>query len=476
MSEETWKPHPGMQENAIRRWEFEVFLGGAAGPGKTDVILMKPLYCIDFQRFRGVIFRRTFPELEEIIDRTKNWYPLYGGEYSESKSRWRFPSGAIIKLSHMQHEDDKYRHQGKEYQYIGFDEATKFTPTQYLYLFSRARSTDPRIPIQIYAASNPGGIGHQFIKDRFKIGLGEHGQTIYDEKSGFSRIFIPGLLDDNPSLTVNDPTYIQRLDMLPEIERMRLRFGVWDAFEGQVFQELNKNIHGCEPFDIPPEWERFRSFDWGYSAPFSVGWWAVDFDGRLYRYREWYGAKNDGSGKWQGIKMSDSEIARGIRKIEEDAGEWGKVRPGPADPSIWSKKHSKQGVIGPSTAEEMGRDGIHFIRADNDRIGGKRQVHSRLRLDDTGGAKISIFHSCTDFWRTFPLLSEDPKNPEDVNTEFEDHIYDEVRYACMYKPIRPRPAIQSDAGSFQSERRKYIKAKQYAVRHGVSLTAAYGRV
>lgn len=461
-----------MQENACRRWEFEVFLGGAAGPGKTDVIVMEALRNVRHRGYRAVIFRRTFPELEEIIDRTKEWYPTYDGDYREGKHRWYFPSGATILLSHMQHEDDKKKHQGKEYQYIGFDEATHFTPTQYLYLFSRARSKDASIPVRVRAASNPGGVSHQFFKDRFKIGLVTPGTTIYDEKTGLSRVFVPGLLEDNPTLLLNDPAYLQRLELLPEVERMRLRYGVWDAFEGQVFSELNKDVHGIGPFDIPPEWERFRTFDWGYSAPFSVGWWAVDFDGRLYRYREWYGGKDDGSGTVKGLRLSDVEIARGVREREQ--GE--RVKPGPADPSIWSRKRSKDGIIGPSTAEEMAKEGIHWIKADNDRIGGKRQVHHRLRMGDDGRPQIYIFHSCKDFWRTLPLLQEAPNNPEDVNTEQEDHCYDEVRYACMFRPVKSKPVIQPDVGSFQYERRKYIRAKQYAARHGCSLTAAYGRV
>ena len=469
---DTWKPHSGMQEDACRRWEFEVFLGGAAGPGKTDVIIMEALRYVNFQNYRGVIFRRTFPELEEIIDRTKNWYPGYDGNYKEGQHRWFFPSGATIKLDHMQHERDKYRHRGKEYQFVGFDEATGFSPTQYLYLFSRCRSTDPRIPVRVMAGSNPGDIAHQFFKDRFRIGQVDPRTTIYDEKSGLSRIFIPGLLDDNPTLMDNDPTYLARLDMLPEIERMRLRYGIWDAFEGQVFQELNQQIHGCEPFDIPPEWERFRTFDWGYSAPYSIGFWAVDFDGVLYRYHEIYGSKDDGSGDHRGVKQSDAEICREIKRVDG----WERIRPGPADPSIWSKRRNKDGVLGPSTAEEMSREGIHWLKADNDRIGGKRQVHTRLRVDSEGRPRIVIFNSCKDFWRTFPVLREDPGNPEDVDTKQEDHIYDEFRYACMFRPIKPQPVRQPDYGSFQYERRKYIRAKQMAMRGGMSLAAAYGKV
>ena len=463
-----------MQTKACVRWEPEIFLGGAAGPGKTDFLVMEALRYIGKAKYRGVIFRRTYPELEEIIDRTKQWYPSLGGLYSESKTRWRFPSGAIVKLSHLQHENDKHRHQGKEYQYVAFDEATHFTPTQYLYMFSRARSVDASIPIRILAASNPGGVSHAFFRERFKIGLIPPGTTIRDEVTGMARVYIPGLLEDNPTLLLNDPDYLHRLDMLPEIERMRLRYGIWDAFEGQVFSELNAEVHGCEPFDVPPEWERFRTFDWGYSAPFSVGWWAVDYEGRLYRYREWYGGKDDGSGAVKGLKLTDVEIAREILKQERTNRE--RVRPGPADPSIWSARRSKDGVIGPSTAEEMSREGCHWIKADNDRIGGKRQVHARLRLQDDGRPSIHIFNTCKDFWRTFPLLREDEDNPEDVDTKQEDHVYDEVRYACAFRPIRPQKREASDAGSFQAERRRLIAARKESRRRGITLHEAYRRV
>lgn len=471
-----WYPHPGFQQNVCSRWEFEVFAGGAAGPGKTDLLIMEAARHVDNPNYKAVLFRRTFPQLQEIIDRCHKYYPLIDAktDYRAGEHRWYWPSGATINLSHMQYDASKYDHQGKEYQFLGFDELTQFLPTQYLYLFSRVRSTDQTIPARVRATSNPGGVGHQFTKDRFKIGLVEPGETIWDERSGLSRVFIPGLLEDNPSLSENDPGYLDRLELLPEVERQRLRFGIWDAFEGQVFQELNQKVHGFPRMhELPQDWEYFRSFDWGYSKPFSVGWWGVDFDNNLYRVRSWYGNREDVDDKDVGLKMSDVEIARGIKKREAEMGV--RVKPGPADPSIWSKNPRKS-VKGPPTAEVMQREGIIWLKGDNDRLNGKRQLHHRLQLNDEGLPTVFFSNDDEHFWRTMPLLRENERNPEDVDTASEDHIYDEVRYALMSRPMKPHVTTRSTVGTFQHERSKLIRAKAIAARYGVSLHDAYGKV
>jgi hypothetical protein len=376
----------------------------------------------------------------------------------------------------MQHEHDKYNHRGQQYQYAGFDELTEFSITQYLYIFSRVRSPHDRsiIPM-VRSASNPGDIGHGWVKERF-ITITDPEKTYIDPETGLSRIYIPGLLEDNPYIFKNDPDYENRLKALPEIDYKRLRYGIWDAFEGQVFGELNKDVHSYNPKDlqIPPEWHKFRSFDWGYATPGVIGWWAVDFDGKLYRYREWYIAKRDEQKRaWAGLRMSATEIARGIK--EREKGEV--VRPGPADPSIWSKRVRKDKTVGPSVAEEMAREGIHWLPGDNDRILGKHQFHSRLRKDEEGLPMVLISEECEHWWRTIPEIRESPLNPEDVDTDQEDHIYDETRYFFMFRPLRPQVQVQGPpAGSFMAERQKYIQAKRYAEKRGISMSQAYGRM
>jgi hypothetical protein len=473
-----WKPHPGPQTEFCSRGEFEVLYGGAAGPGKTDCLIIEATRFVHNTNYRALLIRRTFPQLQEIIDRCREYYPTLGGVYRATEHRWYFPSGSFIRLGHMQHETDKYDYQGHEYQYIGFDEATQFSGDQYLYLFSRCRSTDQDIPARIRSATNPGGIGHRFFKERF-VDVGPEQTTYIDPVTGLSRAFIPGRLSDNPTLIDNDPGYIQRLRALPQIERMRLEEGIWDIFEGQVFTELSQRVHGCEPFPVPPEWEKFVAFDWGYARPFSVGWYAIDFDGIIYRYREWYGSKEGQESL--GLRMTAIEVARGIMEREKE-----KVRYRVADPACWNQTIKKDKTIGPSVIEDMSKEGLQFIKADNNRMLGKLQVHQRLRVEEekdqegnitSEHPQVVIFNNCKHFWTTMESLREDPRNPEDVDTDQNDHVYDEFRYALMSRPIISKhKAPGPPPGSFAAERSRLIRAKKYAQKYGVSLAAAYQRI
>ena len=487
----SWIAHDGAQEEFLQRTEFEVLFGGAAGPGKTDCLIAAMTRDIQHPNYHGLICRRTFPQLREIIDRCHSRYPGLGGVYRATDKRWIFPSGSRIDLGHMQHEDDKYNYHGSEFQKIAIDEVTKFSETQYLYLFSRVRTTDPDISCQIISATNPGGVGHNFIRDRFQPG-DRDGKTYYDPKTGLSRVFIPATVEDNPTLFETDPEYVARLEALPELERKRQLLGIWDAFEGQIFTELLQSIQGYEDFDIPPEWERFCVLDWGYARPFSVGWYAVDYDGIIYRFREWYGSKRDRDGRadserWnEGLKMQAWEVAKEMLRIEMVAGE--KITRRIADPSIWGKHPDfrKKEARGPTIEEDFAAEGVYFTKADNDRIAGKQQVHKRLKpeieVDEETGevisqqANIMIANSCKNFWRTMPLLHEAKNNPDDIDTDQEDHIYDDFRYACMSRPMSPKKVVRINPDSFQAARTRLIRAKKMAKRCGISVSQAYGRI
>lgn len=476
-----WQPHPGPQWEFCSRGDFEVLFGGAAGPGKTDCLIMEATRYVEHPRYRAIILRRTFPQLQEIIDRSRTWYPVINekADYRSGDKRWYWPSGAFIQFGHMQHEDDKYNYQGKEFHFIGFDEVTQFTETQYLYLHSRARSTIPEIPVRIRCTTNPGGVGHVWCKKRF-VDIAPPGVTYIDPKSGQSRVFIPAKVTDNPTLVENDPAYIARLEALPEIEKLRLLHGVWDVFEGQVFTELSDRTHGCDDFPIPPEWERIMVFDWGYARPFCALWFAIDFDGTMYLYRELYGMKDNDPNK--GLRMTNTQICREIFKHETDH-----VKFRIADPACWSPtkiKGSNQ-VHGPSFVEDASNEGMFFLKADNDRLFGKQQVHMRLMVDeelDENGVIVDekprfvAFRSCKRWWEEMMTLREDPKNPEDVDTDQPDEGYDCSRYAFMSRPVSPKVITRIPPGSFQAERKRYIRAKEHAKRHGVSLSAAYMRV
>lgn len=396
-------------------------------------------------------------------------------------------------LAHMQHELNKYDHQGKEYHWIGFDELTQFSESMYLYLHSRARSVNPNIPIRVRATTNPGGVGHAWVKARF-IDVAKPMETFIDPQSKHSRCFVPATVYDNPTLCENDPLYVQRLEALPEIEKKRLLYGDWDAFEGQVFVELSDKVHGCDSFQIPPEWEKFMVFDWGYGRPWAAFWFAVDYDETIYLYRAYYAmAKNDAGrpDPNKGLRQTNSEICREIIKNEQ----LDRVNMRIADPACWgpTKIRGSNTVLGPSFAEDATRDGLFFLQADNDRIRGKQQVHERFRVIEevdpqteeiiSEAPRFYAFRSDENgeygvkrWWEEMLNLSEDPKNVEDVDTDQADEGYDCTRYAFMSRPIAPRMIEKVPPGSFTAERNRLIRAKKYARKHGVSLTVAYQRI
>ena len=255
------------------------------------------------------------------------------------------------------------------------------------------------------------------------------------------RIFIASTVFDNKELLNQDPNYLATLASLPEAERNALLYGSWDAFTGMVFREWKNDpshyqdrkwTHVIDPFPIPQGWKIMRSFDHGYARPFSVGWNAVDFNGKMYRIAEWYGC--DGTPN-KGLEITPTEIARGIRQFEE-SNEFlrgRKITGNVADPSIYDESR------GESIARMMEREGVYWIGADNTRLAGKMQYHYRFAFDEYGDPMFQVFNTCKHFIRCIPLLIYSDKHPEDIDTDMEDHNYDEQRYAFMERPIAPRP-------------------------------------
>lgn len=444
-----WKPQP-RQRIFMARKENEALYGGAAGGGKSDCAVAEGLRQVNIPHYRGIILRKTYPQLSELIDRSREIYHAAypDAKFNEQKHCWTFPSGAKIYFGAMQHTKDRTNYQGKRYDYIDFDELTHFTWDEYSYLFSRNRPNGPGTRCYIRAQANPGGIGHGWVKERF-ITAAPPLTPIYEEvniifpdghteKKSRSRIFVPSSVFDNKILLENDPEYITRLASLPENERKALLYGDWDCFSGQVFTEWRDNpdgyktrvnTHVIEPFRVPSYWEIYRGFDFGYSRPFSVGWYAADQDGRMYRIREFYGCTGVPN---EGIRMEPGQIAKKIRQIEaEDPNLRNKKIHGIADPSIFDESR------GESVAQMMEREGVYFEKADNTRIAGKMQLHNRLAFDENGIPMLYIFSTCRHFIRTVPALVYSSSDVEDIDTDAEDHIYDEVRYVAMEHPISP---------------------------------------
>lgn len=438
----------------MARFEDEALYGGAAGGGKSDCALAEALRQVDIPYYRGLILRKTYPQLTELIDRSTEIYSVAfkGARYNDQKHVWTFPSGAKIFFGSMQHTKDRTNYQGKRYDFIDFDELTQFLWEEYSYMFSRNRPNGPGTRCYMRAQANPGGIGHGWVKERF-ITAGAPMQTIWEnvkvrfpdgheEARWKSRIFVPSSVFDNKILLENDPDYLTRLASMPEQDRKALLYGDWDSFSGQVFtewrcdvdhQEDRINTHVIKPFKVPDHWHIWCGMDWGYARPFSVGWYAVDENRRLYRIREYYGCTGTPN---QGVKMEPAEVAREIKRIEsEDANLKGKHIFRVGDPAIWGSQS------GESIGDLMERERVYFEKGNNARIDGKMQVHHRLAFDEEGYPMLYVFNTCKHFIRTVPNLVYDDKNVEDVNTDGEDHIYDELRMVCMENPIAARKNI-----------------------------------
>ena len=446
-----WVPQP-RQAEFMRRFEDEVLFGGAAGGGKSDALVAEALRQISKPHYKGLILRKTFPQLMEIIDKAYRLYPQIDpkAKYNDSKHVWTFRSGAKIVFGSMHNPKEKYKYQGQAYDFIGFDELTHFTWEEYEYLLSRNRPNGPGMLTYVRSTANPGGIGHGWVKDRFITPVPPM-TTIWDEvefterdgskrKRRMSRIFVPSFVQDNPALLRNDPNYVFKLASMSEAKKNALLYGDWDSYEGQVFREFKNDpdhyidrryTHVIAPFDIPSHWRIYRSFDWGYSKPFSVGWYAVDQEGIAYRVKEWYGCRRGEPDV--GLEMAPSDVFAEIAKQErEDPIFRNKRIMGVADPAIWNRQ------TGESIAEIAERYGVRFDKGDNQRIAGLAQVHERLKLSTDGRPRLYVFNTCREFIRTIPALIYSEHKVEDVDTSLEDHIYDECRYFCMANPVPAR--------------------------------------
>lgn len=468
-----WKPHQRQELfSSLPDTIFEALYGGAAGGGKTEELLMLPLIRGFYKepRFKGIIFRRTYPELEnEVIQRSRSWYPSFGGKFNEDKKRWVFPEGSIIRFGHSEYEDDVRRYDTDEYNYMAFDELTSFTEFQYTYLSkTRCRSSSSRLPAIVRSATNPGNIGHAWVRDYF-ISIAPYGTIIIDKKTGLKRIFIQSFAEDNPYLMTNDPGYVKRLELLPEAEKQAKRFGLWDTFEGQVFSdyrevpnkakdEPDNACHIIDPFFIPEWWNRFLAIDWGFSAMTIALWGALSPDNRLYIYRE-YAIKQAKASTWateigrlsQAEKLTDIVLCK----------------------SAWQNRGDEL-----TQQEQFTKySGLTARQADNDRIAGKLMVQEYLRWipkprivptgkldletankilrneglesykqylrsfeeepEETGLPRIQIFPDCKELRRCIPLCiyahrsNVSNKPAEDVKEFPGDDPYDTLKYLVL---------------------------------------------
>ena len=379
---EEWRPHPRQEDFLQVPYDvFEVLYGGALGGGKTDALIVAPIVLrtkkskrqlYEHPDFVGIIFRRTFPELEKkIIPRARMIYESLGASYNETKKCFTFPSGAKVFLGHMEKEKDVLRHDTNEYQYVGIDQAEQFTEFQLRYISSRIRSSNPDLPSIYRLTANPGGESHVYLRDRFVKPCPAGNIILVDKVTNLKRLYIPARLTDNPSLMNNDPDYINRLMLLPEAEREAKMNGDWFTFAGAVFQELRitrnpgepeNALHTCSPFPIPQYWPKILAIDWGWSAYTFAIWGALSPEDKLFIYR-CYKARKTTTKQW------GSDLAR----ISQFDGNLSRVV---LDPSAWSQRGYELTI-----AEEFqGASGFIPERADNDRHSGIAIIHEYLRF------------------------------------------------------------------------------------------------
>lgn len=440
-----YKPQPRQQKYHQAREIDELLYGGAAGGGKSEATIWDTLkYGLQYPGSRQVIFRRTFPDLQRsIIMRTLQVYPKELCKYNQSKHEWTLINGSIIELAYWDNDSNYMNYQGAEYDQIRWEELTQFEEKWYIYMLSRLRGSKP-YPRAVKSTTNPGGVGHSWVKRRFiDIGPAEtihhihetddNGTPLYDrdKKPVISRrIFIPANVFDNQALIDNDPGYLTRLQMLPDAERKQLLEGDWDTFAGQYFSEFSRGIHVIDPFEIPHDWKRFRMMDEGYNDPFVCLWGALDREGNLFIYRELIQSKLLSSEQAQKVNAMTPQGER----IDYTVG----------DTSFWNKGKAD----GKAPYEVFIEHGISMMQATKERVNGWKRVREWLHpYDDTDPvtgethktARLKIFNTCRGLIEAIPSMVVDETYPEDVAEHPLDHAPDALRYGLMSRPAPTKP-------------------------------------
>ena len=438
------------QSIAFQTEATEVLFGGAAGGAKSYLLRVSAIrWCLEVPGIQVYLFRRTLPDLRDNHLRGPTSFHVMLQEHLQStlvkyrsvENEFEFWNGSVLHLCYCDSENDVEKYRGAEIHVLMMDELVHFTEYQYRFLRSRVRRAGLKVPEQylsrlprIEVASNPGSIGHQWVKRTWvspKPSLMIWRAS--PEEGGMLRQFIPAKLQDNPHLTHDDPLYADRLKGLGADNLVRAMLeGDWDIIAGAAFEKLRRDIHCIEPFTPPEDWMCFGSFDWGSTRPFHFGLWTVANgnalpDGRTYRrgaiilVNEIYG--------WNG------KPNEGLRKEAEDVAEMIRAKVAgrklgyiAADPSMWKVDGS------PSIAELMLKKGIVLRKADNARLVGYVQVRQRIAGDEEGPMLYATKNCHDGFWRTMPDLVMDERHVEDVDTDQEDHAYDSVRYACQSRP------------------------------------------
>ena len=424
-----WKPHP-RQEEALKRIEFEILYGGARGGGKTDAGLVWLTDHIDNPRYRALVIRKNADDLSDWVDRAARMYSLLGVKIAYRPAEITFPSGATIKTGHLKDDQAYTKYQGHEYQRMLIEELTQVPDEKrYLQLLASCRSTVSGILPQVFNTTNPGGVGHGWVKRRF-VDVAPSNTPYTDPISKRSRIYIPARIDDNPTLLQADPNYINFLESLKDtdVELWKAwRLGDWDTFAGQFFKEFRRDLHVVKPYKVVKTADNviIGGMDWGRTAPFAFGLTEVtvrNLDGvKFYRARtffEVYGTDKTPR-QWAEIikeKLKDREL-----KLDDIV--W--IR---GDPAMFTKGQDNSISIADQFKENL----ISIKPASNDRVGGWENLHNWLSIAPDGLPYWQITEDCINLIKELPELVHDENKVEDVDTESMDHISDASRYAFKH--------------------------------------------
>lgn len=486
-----WAPQDGSQTTFMQCSLFEALFHGTRGPGKTDSLLMAFAQHVGRGHgaaWRGIIFRQSYPQLADVQAKSEKWFrQMFGNKakFNRAKMMWEWDTGEVLLLRHMARSEDYWNYHGHEYPFIGWEELTNWSDDAcYKAMFACCRCSTPGVPRMVRATTNPYGVGHNWVKDRFRL----HGQwwltmiitdaTDIEGRPEPVRCAIHGHIDENKILLAADPQYKQTIIAAAANPAMAEAWldGSWDIVAGGMFEDVwnpKHNIVG--PFAIPTSWKVDRSFDWGSSRPFSVGWWAqsdgtdLRYDdgtivstvkGDLFRIKEWYGWNGQAN---QGLRYLAVDIAKGI--VERELlwnfrkGDQTFVRPGPADTSIFNVENGVsigQDMSKPVRIGNIMYKGIPWGRADKrpgSRKTGWEAVRKMMKAawpnDGRPREKPGLFvvgRECPQFIRTVPSLPRDEKDMDDADTNAEDHIPDEVRYRVRY--IGTEPGSSTHTGMY----------------------------
>lgn len=430
--------------------------GGARGGGKSHIVRDKAKrLCLNYPGIKVLIVRRTMPELRaNHINVLKKDIPVSIARYNQAERTFFWANGSTIKCDYCDNDGHLMHFQGCEYDVIFLEEATNLLQAWIEAIVVCCRGVN-NFPKRIYYTFNPGGPSHGYLKRLFID------RKFQNDENPDDYVFIQAKVTDNVFLMESQPEYISFLKNLPPKLRAAWLDGCWDVFEGQFFEEFRTEpdrkkcieagipleqakaegrwTHVIKPLDLNAGnrrgWKIYRSYDFGYAKPFSCAWWAIDYDGTMYRILELYGCTKTPN---EGVKWTPDQQFQEIARIEQQH-PWlkGKNIQGVADPAIWDKSR------GESIADTAAKYGVYFVPGDHERIAGWMQCHYRMQFDENGFARCYIFENCTGFIRTIPLMMYDEHKVEDLDTSMEDHIADEWRYMCMNRPVQPLRPVEN---------------------------------